>query len=155
MEVSATTSRRRQKDALRHGYLLPLPRRSLNMAAVKRADTKPEIALRKALHAAGYRFRKDYAIRTSDKVIRPDIVFTKRRLAVFVDGCFWHSCPRHGQIPATNSPFWRKKLSETVKRDRLQDQLLRESGWHVLRIWEHEAVQAAADLVIVAFSGAN
>src|SRR4051812_20888098 len=74
------------------GYVTS-PGRSRNMAAIRRKDTKPEVALRSAFHRAGYRFRKDYAIRVDGKVVRPDIAFTRRKLAVFVDGCFWHCCP--------------------------------------------------------------
>lgn len=141
---------RRLREALRRGYLPPPPVRSLNMAAVKRSDTKPEIALRKALHAAGYRFRKDYLIRFGGVPIRPDIAFTKRRVAVFLDGCFWHGCPQHQQTPATNSQFWAAKLKSNVDRDRRQDRLLEEAGWRVVRIWEHVDVQAALRSVVLA-----
>ena len=70
--------------------------------------------------------------------VRPDFVFSKRRLAVFVDGCFWHGCPKHATMPAGNRAFWRKKLSGNQARDRLVTRALRRRGWRVLRIWEHE-----------------
>jgi DNA mismatch endonuclease (patch repair protein) len=122
------------------------------MAAVRRTNTKPELILRRALHAAGYRFRKDYAIRLAGKLIRPDIAFTKRRLAVFVDGCFWHGCPVHGEVPATNRQFWSDKLGANVNRDRLQDRLLAEAGWSVVRVWEHETLETAVASVIAALA---
>ncbi|MGB3676260.1 MAG: very short patch repair endonuclease, partial [Candidatus Nanopelagicales bacterium] len=94
--------------------------RSRNMAAIRRRDTKPEVTLRSALHRRGYRFRKDYVIRVDGKAIRPDIAFTKRRVAVFVDGCFWYSCPEHGRRPAVNGEYWSPKLEGNAKRDRAQ-----------------------------------
>ena len=69
---------------------------------------------------------------------RPDFVFHKQRLAVFVDGCFWHSCPIHGNLPASNRVFWKHKLDANRKRDRLVNRTLKARGWQVLRIWEHE-----------------
>lgn len=117
------------------------------MAAVKRSNTKPEVVLRRALHAAGYRFRKDFPIRTNRSLVRPDIAFTHWRVAVFVDGCFWHRCPQHGQIPATNREFWAAKLQSNATRDRLQNQLLEGEGWLVVRVWEHEALDEALSAV--------
>jgi DNA mismatch endonuclease, patch repair protein len=133
--------RRRVDDADRRGYVRPADTRSANMAAVRRTDTTPELALRKALHAAGYRFRKDFPIRAGGRLIRPDIAFTKRRVAVFIDGCFWHACPTHGQIPASNRDFWTGKLAANVARDRQQTLLLSNAGWCVVRLWEHETVE--------------
>lgn len=110
------------------------------MAAIRRADTQLEVAVRSALHRAGYRFRKDLLVRTSTLKARPDIVFTRTRLAVFVDGCFWHSCPVHGSRPQRNTDYWNPKLERNVARDREQDEALIADGWHVLRFWEHEDV---------------
>ena len=77
------------------------------MRAIRRAGTKPEIALRSALHRLGYRYRKDHRLDLADGVrVRPDIVFTARKVAVFVDGCFWHACPAHGREPAVNEWYW-------------------------------------------------
>lgn len=113
--------------------------RSRNMAAIRRRDTKPEARLRSALHRLGYRFRKDHPIRVEGKLIRPDIAFTKRRVAVFVDGCFWHCCPEHGRKPSVNGAYWSPKLEGNVKRDRDQTAALASAGWMVMRFWEHEA----------------
>ena len=121
------------------GYVTT-PGRSRNMAAIRRRDTKPEVKLRSVLHRLGYRFRKDYPIRVDGKLIRQDIAFTKRRVAVFVDGCFWHCCPEHGRQPSVNDAYWSPKLSGNVKRDKEQTAALQSSGWTVLRFWEHEQV---------------
>lgn len=117
------------------------------MAAVKRTDTKPELALRRALHAEGFRYRKDHPLRVEGKLVRPDLVFLGPRLAVFVDGCFWHCCPEHGGMPASNLDFWAPKLRANVERDRQQDRLLAEAGWLVVRVWEHELVPSATQTV--------
>ncbi|GFG52314.1 hypothetical protein MAGR_37550 [Mycolicibacterium agri] len=114
------------------------PGRSRNMAAIRRRDTKPEVKLRSALHGLGFRFRKDYAIKVNGKVIRPDVAFTRHRIAVFIDGCFWHSCPKHGRKPSVNSDYWSPKLEGNARRDLQQTCALRAAGWVVLRFWEHE-----------------
>ncbi len=129
------------------------PGRSRNMAAIRRSETKPEVALRAALHRMGYRFRKDYAVRVSGKVIRPDIAFTRRRVAVFVDGCFWHSCPKHGRRPRVNGSYWDPKLGRNAARDREQVIALQEAGWRVVRIWEHVPLDEAANEVVNLLEG--
>jgi DNA mismatch endonuclease (patch repair protein) len=121
--------------------------RSRNMAAIRRRDTRPEVALRSALHRLGFRFRKDYPIRANGKLTRPDIVFTKRRIAIFVDGCFWHSCPQHGRPPRVNAEYWSPKLQRNVARDGEQTKALRSEGWVVVRFWEHESVLSATAVV--------
>jgi DNA mismatch endonuclease, patch repair protein len=127
------------------------PGRSANMRAIRRTDTKPEIVLRQALHKLGYRYRKDYRLDTDGgKRVRPDIVFTSRRVAVFVDGCFWHACPEHGRNPAVNDWYWAPKLRRNVERDRAADETLAGAGWQVVRIWEHESLEAAVAAVIAA-----
>lgn len=123
--------------------------RSNNMRAIRRVDTKPEIRLRSALHRLGYRFRKDMPIRVGDVRVRPDIVFSRRRLAVFVDGCFWHCCPVHGRQPGRNSWYWTPKLQRNVERDGEVTAALTEHGWTVIRLWEHESLDAAVDQVVV------
>lgn len=114
--------------------------RSRNMRAIRRTDTKPEVALRSALHRAGYRFRKDYRFKVGDTWVRPDIVFTRRRVAVFVDGCFWHSCPMHGRRPHDPTDYWRVKLARNVERDKRDEAILKTVGWRVIRVWEHESI---------------
>src|SRR3954453_17637690 len=96
-----------------------------------RRDTKPEVALRSELHRVGLRFRKDFPIRTSERVVRADVVFTRPRLAVFVDGCFWHRCPLHGNVPRANTEYWVPKLERNVHRDRAVDAALEAAGWTV------------------------
>ena len=114
------------------------------MRSNRRADTKPEVLLRSVLHRSGLRFRKDFAIRLpTGKVVHCDIAFTRRKLAVFVDGCFWHCCPEHGTIPKSNQAYWVPKLKQNVARDRATDDGLRAAGWRVLRLWEHVNPEAA------------
>ena len=119
------------------------------MRAIRRTNTKPEIALRSALHRQGYRFRKDLRLVLNEGAkVRPDIAFTARRVAVFVDGCFWHACPQHGSKPRANDWYWTPKLARNVERDRAADQTLASAGWHVVRIWEHESLEQALAAVI-------
>lgn len=120
------------------------------MLGNKRRDTQPEVALRKALHRAGLRFRKDYRLDLSGVRLRPDIVFTRTKVAVFVDGCFWHSCPIHGTRPARNADYWLPKLKRNVERDREQDAALAAHGWQAVRIWEHEPIGVAVQRIIAA-----
>lgn len=115
--------------------------------ANRRADTKPEVRLRSELHRRGFRFRKDHLIRAGSVRVRPDIVFTKACVAVFVDGCFWHGCPDHHVTPKSNRAYWVPKLRANQERDRRVDAALAEAGWVVLRIWEHEAPAEAATSV--------
>jgi DNA mismatch endonuclease, patch repair protein len=110
------------------------------MRANRRRDTGPELALRSALHRAGLRFRTDVQMVIGGVRVRPDILFTRRKLAVFVDGCFWHGCPQHGEMPVANYEFWRLKIDETRERDLRQSTALESDGWIVLRVWEHERV---------------
>jgi DNA mismatch endonuclease, patch repair protein len=117
------------------------------MRAVRRVDTKPEILLRRAIHSRGLRFRKDLRLDLPDRRVRPDVVFTRIKLAVFVDGCFWHCCPQHGSYPKANFSYWQPRLDANVARDLLVNQSLRQAGWRVIRIWEHEPIEAAADKI--------
>jgi DNA mismatch endonuclease (patch repair protein) len=117
------------------------------MRANKKRDTGPERRLRSALHGQGLRFRKNLEIQAPGLKVRPDIVFTARRLAVFVDGCFWHSCRWHGTRPRRNTHYWLPKLKRVAARDRMVKRVLTRSGWRVLRIWEHVPTDRAADLV--------
>jgi DNA mismatch endonuclease (patch repair protein) len=118
------------------------------MSRNRRRDTGPELALRTILHARGARYRVDHPLRLGLLTVRPDIVFTRWRVAVFVDGCFWHGCPEHGNIPARNRDYWEPKLRRNQERDRRVDHALIQGGWHVLRAWEHEVGDSLADRVL-------
>ena len=119
-----------------------------SMKGNRRIDTKPEKRLRSSLHRLGFRFRKDYPITVStNRKCRPDVAFTKKKLAVFVDGCFWHQCPEHGHIPSNNNEYWTRKLNGNRARDENDNELLTENGWAVLRIWEHMPLDKALLLV--------
>lgn len=119
------------------------------MLGNRHRDTIPERRLRSLLHAAGLRYRVDFPLHPdSGRPIRPDICFTRYRVAVFVDGCFWHGCPEHGTRPKTNSEFWLAKIARTRARDERDTRRLESAGWRVLRIWEHAPVPAALEAVI-------
>ncbi len=118
------------------------------MSRAKRRDTKPELAIRSGLHRAGLRFFVDRpALPTHGRRRRADIVFPTERVAVFVDGCFWHSCPEHGTLPKNNRDWWLQKLDANRRRDADTDQVLTEHGWTVVRVWEHDDPGAAVDRV--------
>ncbi|MRH86078.1 DNA mismatch endonuclease Vsr [Nocardia sp. SYP-A9097] len=124
---------------------------SARMSRQRRADTAPELALRRELHRRGARFFVDRAPLPKMRR-RADIVFPRRKVAVFVDGCFWHSCPEHATSPKNNAEFWAEKLAGNVVRDRDTDARLTAAGWTVVRVWEHEAAESAADLVFSALT---
>jgi DNA mismatch endonuclease (patch repair protein) len=124
------------------------PERRRIMAANRRRDTGPELRLRSSLHRDGLRFRVDYPIPVHGRrPIRPDVVFTRTQVAVFLDGCFWHGCPEHGSAPAANASYWAPKIARTRERDREADRLLSEAGWTVVRVWEHVPLGEATRLV--------
>lgn len=138
-----------EKQAKR--YPQPLDKgRSANMKANRRTDTKPEMRLRSALHALGYRYRKDHRLDLPLRRVRPDIAFTARKVAVFVDGCFWHACPEHGSAPKNNEWYWSPKLARNVERDRACDAALADAGWTVIRLWEHVPLEDAVAEVVKA-----
>jgi DNA mismatch endonuclease (patch repair protein) len=114
------------------------------MKGIRRRDTAPERALRSALHRLGFRFRVDYPIQVEGRSPRPDLAFTRRRVAVFLDGCFWHGCPEHSRPPKKNSSYWGPKIARNMERDQEHDERLRAAGWKVIRIWEHEDPAIAA-----------
>lgn len=155
-QSSRHAEQQRRQVALGGGRVVPYPEptdaaASATGRANPRSDTKPEVALRSALHRHGLRFRKDYPIRTGGgRPIRADIAFMKVRLAVFVDGCFWHGCPEHGVTPIANADYWVPKLARNAERDRESANRLREAGWEVLRIWEHVPTPDAVALVVQA-----
>lgn len=102
------------------------------MAKIRSNNTSPEIKLRKALWCIGLRYRLQYG---REKI---DIAFPGKKLAVFIDGCFWHSCPTHGHVPKTNAEYWKPKLEKNVQRAIEKDAELQQSGWVVVHFWEHE-----------------
>lgn len=118
----------------------------MRMSRLARRDTEPEMALRRELHARGLRYRVQVRV-PGNRRRTVDIAFTRARLAVFVDGCFWHGCPEHGILPRTNSEWWTWKIARNVARDQDTTRLLENSGWSVLRLWEHEPPKGAADKV--------
>lgn len=115
-------------------------------------DTRLELRVRSALHRSGLRFRKGLRVRAGDVSVRPDVVFTRARVAVFLDGCFWHGCPAHGTSPRVNSLYWNEKLARNAARDRRVNEALAAHGWTVLRFWEHEPADAVARAVAGAVS---
>lgn len=119
--------------------ILTKEQRSYTMSMIKGKDTKPEIALRKLLFASGLRgYRIHYSLPG-----KPDIVFPKSKIAVFIDGCFWHKCPKCSiKNPTTNKKYWRKKIESNIKRDKVVNAELRRRGWKVMRIWEHEITKS-------------
>jgi DNA mismatch endonuclease (patch repair protein) len=115
------------------------------MEANRRSNTTPERLLRSELHARGLRYRVDRRIDLDGRRVRPDLVFGPARVAVFVDGCYWHRCPIHATHPVSNAEFWQAKFDRNVERDRADDKALTDAGWTVVRVWEHEEpAQAAA-----------
>ena len=120
------------------------------MSANRRRDTGSEVRLRSALHRRRWRFRVDLPVEVGDRRVPPDVTFTRQRASVFVDGCFWHNCPEHGERPRANGSFWDEKFRRTVERDCADTESLECSGWTVIRIWEHElAADAVADVETV------
>ena len=122
---------------------------SARMARQARRDTKPELALRSALHRQGLRFRVDYHVPgMARRTI--DVAFPGKKVALFVDGCFWHGCPLHGTYPTANADWWAEKIAANRRRDVETTEHLRGLGWQVLRLWEHDlpdGVGTAANLV--------
>ena len=119
------------------------------MRAQGRRDTKPELSIRRALHALGYRYRVDHQP-DPELRCRGDIVFTRRRVVVFVDGCFWHGCPDHATAPKNNVEWWAEKFEANVARDRRNDAALFELGWTVVRVWEHLQTEDAVAQILEA-----
>jgi len=117
------------------------------MLANRGRDTAPELRIRSLVHRFGLRFRVD--ARPLPRLRRTaDLVFRPVEVAVFVDGCYWHGCPEHFVLPKTNSDFWKEKIGRNIERDRDTDSILRDAGWTVIRIWEHEEPEAAAEEIV-------
>ncbi|MFF3379631.1 very short patch repair endonuclease [Streptomyces sp. NPDC002680] len=117
--------------------------RRRNMQAIRSRDTKPERLVRSLLHAEGLRYR--VAAKPLPGLRRTaDIVFRPAKLAVFIDGCYWHGCPEHYVSPKTNPGYWSDKVARNMARDRDTDEQLKEAGWTVLRFWEHDPAEDCA-----------
>lgn len=122
------------------------------MRGNKGRDTKPELALRSAVHALGLRYR--VGLRPVPQVRRTaDLVFTRAKIAIFLDGCFWHGCPEHHRPAKVNSEFWTDKITGNMARDADTNARLREAGWRVIRVWEHEPPADAANRIREALKG--
>jgi DNA mismatch endonuclease (patch repair protein) len=106
-----------------------------------RCETEPEQTVRRFLHRAGLRFRKDLRPLPARRC-EADLVFTHPKLCIFIDGCFWHGCRAHFRIPATNADWWAEKIRANRKRDRRNDAALKRAGWQVIRLWEHQITPA-------------
>jgi DNA mismatch endonuclease, patch repair protein len=117
------------------------------MQSNRSTDTGPERVLRSELHREGLRFRKNYRLDLDGFRVRIDVAFPSRRLAVFVDGCFWHRCPQHGTDPRINGAFWERKLQRNVERDTQVEATLAKAGWTVVRCWEHEPSNVAVERI--------
>jgi DNA mismatch endonuclease (patch repair protein) len=126
-------------------------KRSELMSAIRSKNTKPEVALRKTLFAKGCRYRIHYG------ALKIDIAFPKKKVAIFVDGCFWHGCPLHSHLPKSNKEYWVPKLTKNKIRDIETTKQLENEGWLVLRFWEHELKSDSeiSDRIIVKLSKRN
>lgn len=127
----------------------------LTMRANRSRDTKPELAVRRLVHAMGLRYRVDFPPLPSIRRMRADLVFTRVRVAVFIDGCFWHGCPEHHTVARTNAEFWATKVLGNRARDERTNAVLNEAGWTVLRFWEHEDPTKAARAISEVVRGAS
>lgn len=108
--------------------------RKLNMSRIRAKNTGPEVKLRKMLSAEGIRgYRIHYKLPG-----KPDIVFTKKKIVIFIDGCFWHKCPVCFKVPETRKDFWMKKIQSNIDRDKKVNEQLKDGGWTILRFWEHD-----------------
>ena len=113
------------------------------MQANRRRDTAPEMAIRRLVHASGLRYRVDARPLPTARHTA-DMIFTRARVAVFIDGCWWHGCAEHYRPPASNAGYWAAKVARNRERDRLADEALVAVGWAVIRVWEHELPESAA-----------
>lgn len=125
------------------------PAARATMMGNRRRDTAPELAVRRAVHALGLRYRVD-ARPLVDLNRRADLVFARAKVAVFVDGCYWHGCAEHGTTARTNAGYWSAKIQRNRDRDRETNSLLADAGWTVLRFWEHEPPAVVADRILIA-----
>lgn len=119
---------------------------SRRMAKVRQKGTAPEIAMRRQLYRIGLRYRVNYEVLKKPRRVA-DLAFPRLKIAVFIDGCFWHGCPEHASWPKQNAEFWRQKIEANRLRDRDTNERLRNEGWKVLRFWEHESPNVAAEAI--------
>lgn len=117
------------------------------MSKVRQKGTAAEISLRKELYRRGMRYRVNFVVLKKPRRVA-DIIFLGLRIAVFVDGCFWHGCPVHATWPKQNAEFWRQKIEANRRRDVDTNEKLRAIGWNVLRFWEHESPSSAAETIV-------
>lgn len=117
--------------------VLTRSQRSYCMSQIKGKNTRPEVLLRKTLWSLGYRYRIKNRLPG-----KPDIVFPSKRIVIFIDGCFWHKCPYHFQMPKNRRKFWNDKIEGNIARDRMVTESLEKLGWKVIRVWEHEVKKA-------------
>ena len=136
-------SQRTRRESAPQASSLEVRERMMNQLQI---DTKPELGIRSAVHKRGLRYRVNVSpvggVRS-----RPDMVFRASKVAVFVDGCFWHGCPEHGTWPKTNATWWREKIEANIARDERVTERLEAVGWTVIRIWEHEDPDGAAERI--------
>ena len=123
------------------------PQASRRMARVRQKGTAPEVALRQELYRSGLRYRVNFEVLKKPRRVA-DLAFPRLRIAVFVDGCFWHGCPQHATWPKQNAEFWKQKIEANRQRDADTNVRLRDGGWTVLRIWEHELPIEASKAVV-------
>lgn len=119
------------------------PDASRRMAKVRQKETGAEVALRQEMYRIGLRYRVDYEVLRKPRRVA-DVAFPGRKIAVFVDGCFWHGCPEHATWPKQNAEFWREKIEANQRRDADTNERLRSLGWTVLRFWSHESPNEAS-----------
>lgn len=123
--------------------VLTKEQRSYNMSSIRGKNTRPELMLRKRMFAAGLRYRLDYRIGR----YRADIAFPTKKVAIMVDGCFWHCCPKCFRMPRSNVGYWRKKFRENRARDRRAGRMLVKNGWKLMRFWEHFIKERPNDVI--------
>ena len=140
--ATKSTNHRRTMKTPKTAPRTPVREVSLRMRAVGKRDTACELDLRSAAHRLGLRYRTEWTLPGAKR--RADLAFVAAKVAVFVDGCFWHVCPLHATWPKSNATWWRKKLIANATRDRDTDARLKRGGWRVVRFWEHQDMSAAA-----------
>lgn len=145
--MSATDAQGAEHEPRSSWATSPAVRRT--MQGNRSRDTLPELKLRSALHRAGLRYFVNHRP-IKNLRCRADVVFPRRRLAIFIDGCFWHSCPQHGNAPSVNTEYWGPKLQGVIERDLRNTRTLTNAGWTVLRVWEHDAVDVSVARVMEA-----